>query len=646
MKLGIRRRVGSVLVLAAVAAIGAWGESAAAPISVSNPALELGPNHRLITILGTNDIHGGIEMGAARDGAPMGGLSFWSGVVSSIRQGLRERFGDEKAGVLVVDAGDQFQGTLLSNYSEGLLMFQAMSAMARVDASGNVIEAGYDAIVPGNHDYDFGPVGWLADQVTPESADRNPRGALERAVAAANFPLISANTFLTASIVDRKGKPIKVSNSGCRPSKGSKPIDWSQARSPGFLRPYVIKEVAGVRVALVGIDSARTPSATTAANVSDLCFADEVSSYKRVRKELEGQADVFVVVMHGGNTDNSSDATDFVQKAGTGMVDALISGHTHWVTNLRHKGVPVIQSGSGGLKFGRVDLVYDVRRRKVMPSRTRSYGGIELFHDRCSPFVRDFCSVAGAEGGRVSYEGVEARADERIAKLLRDGREQVDGFARKRLGKAEAWVKVDRTRESPLANALTDALRAVSGAEISFMNAGGIRAPVQPGEFTYEMLYKVLPFNNHGLVIGPMSAAKVVALLERSITTCGAFGALMQSGLRVSFTRDCREPVDELDRGAALLSVETLGGEVIYDGSRGGLLAASSREFQVVTLDFLAAGGSGFDGFKGTPVISDLGIVREALARHYAANPVTLTGETDGRWSERLPSDDEGEKRR
>lgn len=604
-------------------------------LRVNNPSLELGPDDRLISVLGTNDIHGGIEAGVARDGSPMGGLSFWSGVMSSIRQGVVARYGADRAGVLVVDAGDQFQGTLLSNFSEGMLMFGAMNAMAALDKGGAVVEAGYDAIIPGNHDYDFGPQGWLDDQVTEATQDKNPRGALERAARAASFPLLSANTYLLDSLVDRKGKPVRAENSGCKISAGVGAIDWAQARSPGFLKPYVIKVVAGVRVALIGIDSSSTPTTTTLANVSDLCFADEVSTYKRVRKEIGRNADLFVAIIHSGNTDSSSEVSKFVEKVGgTGAIDAVISGHTHWVTNTRVKGVPIVQSGSGGLKFGRVDLIYNVSTRKVDSQRTRSFGGIELVHGRCAPSAQEFCADTG---GHVAYEGVPVVPNARIAALLESGRADIAQVAGQKLGLATALVRVDRTDESPLANALTDALRVIAGTEISFMNTGGIRAPVQPGDFTYEALFKVVPFNNHGLVIGPMGADKVVALLERSIKTCGAFGALMQSGLRVEFTRDCRNPKGQTDPSAALVSVRTLGGETIFDAASGGLQVASGRVFQVVTLDFLAAGGSGFGGFKGVPVIADIGIVREAMAHYYSSHPVILTDQVDGRWSVSLP---------
>ena len=155
-----------------------------------------------ITILATNDIHGGIEPTTGSDGTVVGGLAALSGVVKAIRAGLKNKLG-ERGGVLVVDAGDQFQGTLISNHNEGQLVFKAMS------------HVGYDVAIAGNHAYDFGPAGWLEDE--PNTPDQDPRGALKAALTYANFPLISANTFLRSSLRDATGNQVQVDQQGCVP---------------------------------------------------------------------------------------------------------------------------------------------------------------------------------------------------------------------------------------------------------------------------------------------------------------------------------------------------------------------------------------------------------------------------------------------
>src|SRR5258706_6638352 len=245
-----------------------------------------------ITILATNDIHGGIEPNVSKDGPIEGGLAAFSGTVQAIKAGLKRKLGDQ-AGVLVVDAGDQFQGTLISNYNEGQLVLQAMS------------QVGYDVAITGNHDYDFGPVGWLDNEITPTTADREPRGALKAALSYARFPLVSANTFMRSSLRDALGNQVQVDQQGCDPvaeaGQQLPVIDWSRATTLEFLKPYLIKEVGGVRVALIGIDNVFTPTTTTFANVSDLCFDREADAYLRFRAELDGKVDVSMLFIHDGN---------------------------------------------------------------------------------------------------------------------------------------------------------------------------------------------------------------------------------------------------------------------------------------------------------------------------------------------------------
>jgi len=618
------------------------------------PAPEkLAPHERLITLLSTNDIHGGVEPTRGSDGVMAGGLAFFSGAVKAIKTGLHNKYGNQ-SGVLVVDGGDQFQGTLVSNYNEGQLVFQAMN------------EAGYDAAVPGNHDYDFGPTGWLDDKVVPGSGDQNPKGALERLVRIAKFPLISANTYLIDSLVNASGRVLEVSNSGCRPKAGQGAVDWKKARQPDFLKPYLLKEVGGVRVALIGLDNVGTPSTTTIENVTDLCFRDEKETYLEVVEELQGKADLFVLVLHNGNSINQFSASDLVRdiQASAGgskpVLHAVIAGHTHFVNNTRIQNVPIVQSGSGGEMFGRVDLIWDAKAGRVKTDKTRTFAGVRMLPERCTPAIQSFCSSQGPsqdpsqDGDQgftpvqelnpsargVSYEGVPVVTDLKVLDLIREARKEVDVLAKRKIGHADGVIRRDRIAESPLSNAMTDAFRKVSGAEIATLNTGGLRDQIEAGDVTYEDLFKVLPFSNRGVIVAPMTRDQLIGLLEKSIRTCDAYGALMQSGLKVVFEKDCaKRNKNGVDPEARLLHVESLSGEVIYDVTLlPDFTENATRVFEVATLDFLASGGSGYDGFKGIPIRKDLGIVREALTEGFLLEPARFSTQIDGRWKEVKPA--------
>jgi len=586
-----------------------------------------------ITILATNDIHGGIEASQLADGSTEGGLAAFSGTARAIKAGLARKFGNQ-AGVLVLDAGDQFQGTLISNFNEGRLLFQAMS------------QVGYDAVITGNHDYDFGPVGWLVDTAT---ADQDPRAALRAALPYAQFPLISANTFLRSSLRDAAGNPVEVKAEGCEAiAAAGQPvpqIDWSKAATLDFLKPYLIRNVAGVRVAIIGIDNMSTPVTTTPANVKDLCFEREAEAYLRVRAQLDGKADVFLLLIHNGNA-NTHDLTDMVNSllsaprpARGSVVDAVVSGHTHFVDEVMVGPVPIIQSGANGKAYGRIDLTFDRRLGGVVPAQTRLYAGVETFQTKCALKARDYCTVDSATNA-VLYEGERFQNDDAIVQLIARERQAIAPMAGQVLGRATGKVETNYTEESALADAFTDILRKISATDVALINTGGIRAPLETGDVTYEKLFQVFPFNNHGVVVGPMRASVLMSALTRSAQACGDYGALMQSGLKVVLQKDCNPPSGKIgtDPNAKLVRVETLAGQVLLDTATGVPAAGSDDPLlSVATLDFLAAGGSGYVMLKDAPLVRDIGIVRETMKDAMASAPATFTPDMDGRWTAHKP---------
>ena len=575
-----------------------------------------------LTVLATNDLHGGVEPSKYRTtGEPIGGLAFWGGVIRSTRKAIESQGGR----VLVLDAGDQFQGTLISNANEGDLVFSAMD------------EVGYDAVVPGNQDYDFGPKGWLKDR--PSSSDENPREVIEGLAAKVKFPLLSSNTYLRESLTDTKtGQVVNVASNSCAAPSGAT-IDWKKARRPGFLKPYLIRDFGGLKVAIIGMDHPATASMTTSVNVSDLCFRDPVTTYREVRDEIGSRADIFILVVHSANSPGKPELTQFVKTIRADRsprLDLVIAGHTHMIQNDLVEGVPIIQSGSGGERFGRIDFSFDLSSKKIVTSKTRVESGVALLHQRCDDNAKDFClakpgTEAGA-GAQVYYDQNLVEMNQKVLKLIADARSAIRNLSDQKLFVAKADLKRDRVRESPLADLLTDLLRQASGADVSFLNTGGIRADLTAGTITYEQFFEVLPFGNRAVLAGPMRTKQLIRLLERSIQSCGDYGALMQSGLRVRFSRNCRG--GGVDLKAELLTVETVDGDTIYDSHQGGII--QDRAFNVATLDFLLDGGSGYTDFKGTPLLQDLDICRETLVHQMlkSSNLMEIDGKLDQRWFE------------
>jgi 2',3'-cyclic-nucleotide 2'-phosphodiesterase (5'-nucleotidase family) len=181
---------------------------------------------------------------------------------------------------------------------------------------------------------------------------------------------------------------------------------------------------------------------------------------------------------------------------------------------------------------------------------------------------------------------------------------------------------------------LSDALKAALGTEIAFMNTGGIRAPLPAGEIRYEDLFRVLPFQNQAVIIGKMPWSTLKAALETAIQTCGRYGTLALSGLKIRYSRNCGTGTQarDLDPEARLLRVETQSGRVLYDRSNGQEISGSET-FSLATLDFLAAGGSGYKMLAGVEVSSTPGIHRELIVEALVKNPSLFQTGLDGRFS-------------
>src|SRR5690349_12820187 len=157
---------------------------------------------RTITIIGTNDLHGALER-----------LPLFAGFVANVRA-AREADG---GAVVLLDAGDLFQGTLESNLAEGADVVRAYN------------QIGYTAVAVGNHEFDFGPEGPAA---VAKSVEDDPRGALKQRLAEAKFP------FLVSNIDDEK--------TGAR-------IKWKN------MPPSILIEAAGTMVGIIGASTESTP---------------------------------------------------------------------------------------------------------------------------------------------------------------------------------------------------------------------------------------------------------------------------------------------------------------------------------------------------------------------------------------------------
>jgi 5'-nucleotidase len=407
---------------------------------------------------------------------------------------------------------------------------------------------------------------------------------------------------------------LRLQRGGCHPNEGCK--GPGQFQGAGFqylaastvvantgrtLLPAVhVKRFQGLPVAFIGLTLQGTPGIVVPAGVAGLTFRDEADTVNELVPMLRRQGiEAIVVLIHEGGwpsgghnecPDISGPIVDIVKRLDK-AVDLVISGHTHRAYNCRIDGRLVTSADKYGTLVTAIDLVLD-------------------------PQSGD---VASAVADNVIVRPSFAR-DPRQTQLIESYERLAGPLARRVVGRLGADLprEADPAGASVLGQVVADAQLAATqdaGAQIAFMNPGGIRAALPrpaDGQLRYEDLFSVLPFYNN-LVTLTLSGAQLFALLEQQWQQPRP--RILQVSRGFSYTWDATRPV----------------GQRVVPGSvrlHGRPLDAAT-EVRVTVNSFLAAGGDGFSvleaGRQPRTGIMDV----DALELYVRANPLLVPGPLD-----------------
>jgi 5'-nucleotidase len=259
-----------------------------------------------LTILHTNDVHSHIEPFPLKDPkhAGVGGAARRAALIKKIRE--------QEENVLLLDAGDIFQGTPYFNKFGGELEFKLMSEM------------GYDASTIGNHDFDNGIDG------------------LEKMLPHAKFPFICTNYDFSDTIMHGKTIPYKIFNKG------------------------------GLKIGVFGLGI--DPEGLVEKKLyKGMKFLDPVEQAAvmshRLKKEM--MCDIVICLSHLGFKYGNKKISDVSLAQRSKNIDIIIGGHTHTFLdapqshkNTDNEEVIVSQAGWAGLRLGRIDCFYERKRAK------------------------------------------------------------------------------------------------------------------------------------------------------------------------------------------------------------------------------------------------------------------------------------------
>ena len=267
-------------------------------VSPSLFSQEILKKKKRLVILHTNDTHSTIEPFPSKHSKfpNMGGVSKRHTILQKIRS--------EEEHVLLLDAGDIFQGTPYFNTFNGELEMKLMSLLQ------------YDAATMGNHDFDIGLEGFLNAQQF------------------ANFPFLCANYDFSETILSGKTKAYHI-----------------------FYKAGIKIGIFGVGVALKGLVSEDKYGKTR--------YLDPISTANKIASELKSKScDLVICLSHlGFEYENKNINSDRKLAAETQNIDIILGGHTHTffdkplvLKNSKNKDVLINQVGWGGVYLGRIDI--------------------------------------------------------------------------------------------------------------------------------------------------------------------------------------------------------------------------------------------------------------------------------------------------
>jgi len=315
---------------------------------------------------------------------------------------------------ILLNAGDLVQGTPVSTLFHGLPVYEIANLF------------GYDAATLGNHEFDYG---WLQARKFVETA---------------KYPIVDANL---------------VNNAG-------------ELFTP---KPYVVLNVNGLRVAVIGAITEDLPTLTSPKVMADWHPLPVVSTVRKYVSELRGKADLMVVLGHINAAEEQAVLNTVPEIA------VSITGHIHegLTEALSHDGRVLVRLKSYGEDLGRLDLQVDTATGKLADWKWKQ-------------IPVDQATIAPAADVAGLVKDWEARVKELVDRPL--------AVSRRVFTPDEVKVLIER--------ALCDE----TGADFAFMNLGSIRDGLPQGQLLERHIWNIMPFDN-AVVVGTFKGKDLPAVV-------------------------------------------------------------------------------------------------------------------------------------
>jgi len=529
-----------------------------------------------ISVLATTDLHGNLLPYDYYTARPVDrGLAKIASLIQTARS--------ENPNNLLIDCGDTIQGTPLESiYQEyietGHLPLSLQFAGPPLERDPMMLamnDIGYDAMVVGNHEFNFGL--------------KN----LAKARSAADFPWISANISV---------------NPGMNVGAAVKPF-----------APYFVKTIAGVKIAIVAITTPSIPSWEAEEHYHGYHFENGVDAARRAVGEVREREhpDVVILAAHSGldrdpkalGAPSGDSREDMIYQIATEVkgIDAIVFGHTHQqLAALKLGDVLLMQPKNWGISLGRMDLVLD-----------RDPSGAWKIISKTSRLI----PVTAA-----------TPADAKVLEIGRPYHELAERYLNTQID--DSPVSLDARLARVEDTALLDAVQKVqlfyAKADVSFASAFNTRVAIPKGPVTVREIAALYVYENELYAIEGTGKMVRDALenAARYFQTCSgdcSQGPLINRKV-IGYNYDMAEGVDyEIDLTRPV-------GDRIRNLRWHGKPLQDTQPLRIAVNNYRFGGSAGYTTFRGAKIVWRSGDeIRDLVIRYYIEHK-ELPAKPVGNW--------------
>ncbi|HET9526137.1 MAG TPA: bifunctional UDP-sugar hydrolase/5'-nucleotidase [Pyrinomonadaceae bacterium] len=515
------------------------------------------PERVQVTILGTTDLHGNINpIDYYTDKADNRGLAKVATLIKRIRK--------EQPNTLLVDSGDTIQGSPLES-------FHSRKNNVRTDPMMLVMNSlGYDAMAVGNHEYNFG------------------LKVLEKARGEAKFPWLSGNTY----------------------EKGTQRTHY---------KPYIVKEVAGVKIGVLGLTTPGVPYWDNPPNYAGLEFREPVAEARKWVATLRSQekVDVVVIAMHmglgedlrtgeagPGQIPHENEAVSIAKEVPG--IDVIFMGHTHRdVPSLYINGVLLTQANHWGRHLARADVYL-----QKSPSGWRIY----------------------AKSARTIAADDRVEPDPEVVKLAEPYDRQTQEWLARVVAESpeELTAEEARFRDTAILDLIQKVQLEAGKADVSMVASFNQNARIAKGPVTVRDVTELYVYENT-LVVLEVTGQQLKDALEHSAKYYNTY----ESGKTPRDLINEKIPAYNFDIAEGVtydLDISKPIGSRIQNLRFKGQPLSLTRKLRLATNNYRVNGGGGYTMYKNAPVVYRSGEEIRELIVDWLERNKTIPTKPNNNW--------------